>query len=141
MKRVLFLCTRNACRSQMAEAIVNRGPSGEVAAFSAGTDPAPVHPLAVEVLAEVGIDISGAHSKHVETFEGERFDLVVTLCGGAAASCPVVPGQGPRVHYGLDDPAVVPGTREERLEAFRRLRDEMMEGLAGFVRDALGLGR
>ncbi|NDY43497.1 arsenate reductase ArsC [Dissulfurirhabdus thermomarina] len=139
MKTVLFLCTQNACRSQMAEALVNHHLAGRVRAFSAGTAPAEVHPLAVRALAEAGIDMSGARSKHVDEFAGRAFDLVVTLCGGAAEACPVVPGQGRRIHAGFDDPAGATGGEDERLAAFRRVRDRMRAELVPLVARELGI--
>ncbi len=137
MKKVLFLCTQNACRSQMAEAVVGEELAGSVQAFSAGTSPAKVHPLAIEVLKEMGIDMSQSRSKHIDEFQGEGFDLVVTLCDGAAESCPVWPGQGRRIHVGFDDPAKAEGGREEQLEAFRAVRDEIRLRLVPIVRDEL----
>lgn len=140
MKRVLFICTQNACRSQMAEALIQRelGPL-DVLTYSAGSSPASVHPLAVKVLAEDGIDISGNRSKHIDEFAGQGFDLVVTLCGGAAESCPFWPGQGRRIHVGFDDPAKAEGNKGERLAAFRRVRDDIKKRLVPVVREELGI--
>ncbi len=140
MKRILFICTQNACRSQMAEAIVGR----ELAdlgcrTVSAGTGPAAVHPLALRVLAEDGMDISKNRSKHIDEFKGEQFDLVVTLCGGAAEACPFWPGQGKRIHAGFEDPALAAGSEEDRLKAFRRVRDDIKARLVPTVREELGL--
>ncbi len=140
MKKVLFLCTQNACRSQMAEGIVNNELKGKVRAFSAGTAPATVHPMAIRVMAELGIDISANRSKHVDDFKDESFDLVVTLCSGAAESCPVIAGQGVRGHRGFDDPAKEEGDEERRLDAFRRVRDEMRSELVRFVMAQLDIG-
>jgi arsenate reductase len=139
MKKVLFLCTQNACRSQMAEAICRHRLGSHVKTFSAGTAPAGVNPFAVRVLAEQGIDISDSRSKHIDEFQAESFDLVVTLCGGAAESCPVWPGQGRRIHVPFDDPAAVQGSDEEKLEAFRQVRDKMAEDLVPLVTRELGL--
>ncbi|MEW6402329.1 MAG: arsenate reductase ArsC, partial [Chloroflexota bacterium] len=129
-KTVLFLCTGNSCRSQMAEAIVNaRHPRYSAwRAFSAGTKPAGyVHPLAVQVLAEIGIAHSG-ESKHINDLPGKDFDLVVTVCDSAAEECPIWPGKaGKRVHHSFVDPAKAEGTDEERRQVFRRIRDEMLE--------------
>ena len=123
MKRVLFLCTGNSCRSQMAEAIVNAELGATWRAFSAGTRPAGyVHPLALRVLAEIGIRHRG-RSRSVAEMQTEAFDLVVTVCDEAAEQCPVWPGQGRRVHLGFPDPARVEGPEAERLAAFRRVRD------------------
>ena len=124
MKRVLFLCTGNSARSQMAEGLVNRLVADEWEAVSAGTRPAGyVHPLAVRVLAELGIDISAQRSKSVDEFRGADLDLVVTLCDSAAQTCPVWLGKGRVEHVSLPDPAEAEGTEEERLEAFRQVRD------------------
>ena len=126
MRRVLFLCTGNSCRSQMAEAIVNaRCP--EWRAFSAGTRPAGfVHPMAIRALREIGIEHTGS-SKSVDQFRDEAFDLVVTVCDDANEECPVWLGKGRRVHEGFRDPARAGGTDEERLAVFRQVRSEMLE--------------
>ncbi len=126
-KTVLFLCTGNSCRSQMAEAIVNaRHPNWR--AFSAGTKPAGhVHPFAVDVLAEIGIAHSG-QSRHINDLPTKDFDLVVTVCDSAAEECPVWPGKaGKRVHRSFVDPAKAEGTDEERKQVFRQVRSEMLE--------------
>jgi arsenate reductase len=129
MKTVLFLCTGNSCRSQMAEAIVNaRYP--EWKAFSAGTKPAGyIHELAIEALNETDILHSGsARSKHINDLPTKDFDLVVTVCNSAAEECPVWPGKaGKRIHHDFVDPAKAEGTREERMQVFRQVRDEMLE--------------
>jgi arsenate reductase len=127
MKTILFLCTGNSCRSQMAEAIVNaRFP--EWKACSAGTKPAGyVHELAIEVLSEIGISHYG-ESKHIDQLPTKDFDLVVTVCDSAAEECPVWPGKaGKRVHHGFVDPAKAEGTLEERKQVFRSVRDAMLE--------------
>ena len=127
MKTILFLCTGNSCRSQMAEAIVNaRYP--EWKAYSAGTKPAGyVHELAIEVLNEIGISHSG-ESKQIDELPTKDFDVVVTVCDSAAEECPVWPGKaGKRVHHGFVDPARAEGTLEERKQVFRRLRSDMLE--------------
>jgi arsenate reductase len=127
MKTVLFLCTGNSCRSQMAEAIVNaRYPEWQ--AYSAGVKPTgSVHELAIEALREIGIPHSGT-SKHIRDLPTTDFDLVVTVCDSAAEECPVWPGKaGRRVHHGFADPARAEGTRAQRKQAFRRVRDEMLE--------------
>jgi arsenate reductase len=125
-RNVLFLCSGNSCRSQIAEAIVNaRHPEWQ--AFSAGTRPIGfVHPMAVQVLHEVGIQHAGV-SKNVELFRGDEFDLVVTVCDDANEECPVWLGKGRRVHESFIDPAKAEGTDEERLSVFRKVRDEMAE--------------
>jgi len=126
-KTVLFLCTGNSCRSQMAEAIVNaRYPAWK--AFSAGTKPTGyVHKLAIEALGEIGITHSG-ESKHINDLLTKDFDLVVTVCNSAAEECPVWPGKaGKRVHHDFADPAKAEGTLEERKQVFRQVRNEMLE--------------
>lgn len=126
-RSILFLCTGNSCRSQMAEAIVNaRHP--EWRAFSAGTKPAGyVHEMAVEALAEIGIAHSG-QSKRIDELPTRDFDVVVTVCDSAAEECPVWPGRaGKRLHHGFVDPAKAQGTPDERMQAFRRVRGEMLD--------------
>ena len=128
-RTILFLCTGNSCRSQMAEAIVNaRYPEWE--AFSAGTRPAGyIHELAIEALREIGISHSG-QSKHIDDLPTKDFDLVVTVCDSAAEECPIWPGKaGRRLHHGFVDPAKTEGTLEERRQVFRRVRSEMLEVL------------
>ena len=124
-RKVLFLCTGNSCRSQMAEAIVN-ARLGEVwEAYSAGTQPAGyVHPLASAALAEIGIQHEG-RSKHADEYRAVPFDLVVTVCDDAAENCPVWLGQGKRLHLGIPDPAKATGTDDEIMAAFRRVRDDI----------------
>ena len=127
MPTVLFLCTGNSCRSQMAEAIVNaRYP--EWRAFSAGTKPTGhVHPKAIQALAEIGITHAGA-SKNINDLPAKDFDLVITVCDTAAEECPVWPGKaGRRTHHSFVDPAKNEGTDEEQMQAFRLVRDEMVE--------------
>lgn len=133
MKRVLFICTKNSARSQMAEALVNHDLAGKVQAFSAGTEPAPIHPLAVAAMKEVGIDISCQRSKPIDEFGDEKFDFVITLCDHAAESCPIFFGGVQRVHMGFPDPAAVSGDPEERMEAFRKARDEIRERVEEFL--------
>jgi len=127
MKTVLFLCTGNSCRSQMAEAIVN-ARYAEWRAVSAGTKPAGyVHELAIEALNEIGISHSG-QSKHIDELHTKDFDLVVTVCDSAAEECPVWHGKaGRRVHHSFVDPAKADGTLDERKQVFRQVRSEMLE--------------
>jgi len=133
MRKVLFLCTGNSCRSQMAEAIVNARYL-EWRAFSAGTQPTGfVHPMAIQVLHEIGIEHRG-ESKSVDRFRDEEFDLVVTVCDDANESCPVWLGKGKRVHEGFRDPAKVQGTDDERLVVFRQVRSEMLEKIPALLK-------
>lgn len=126
-KRVLFLCTGNSCRSQMAEGLVNQLLGDEWEACSAGTAPAGhVHPLAVKVMAELGVDISGQRSKPASEFRDTKLDLVVTVCDGAATRCPVWLGSGRKAHIAFDDPAQAVGGEHERLAVFRQVRDEIL---------------
>ena len=128
-KKVLFLCTANSCRSQMAEGIANHFLGDRIEAFSAGTEASYVNSRAIEVLREIGIDISGHRSKNVDEFAGEQFDCTITLCGDARDNCPMFSGGGERVHIGFTDPAKATGNEEEIMGAFRRVRDEIKEAL------------
>ena len=124
--KVLFLCTGNSARSQMAEAIVNHRLEDRWEAVSAGTRPAgSVHPLAVRVLEEIGI-IHHGRSKSVDEFMNQSFDLVVTVCDSAAEECPLWLGQGKRVHLGFPDPAKAQGSEEDILAVFRAVRDDIL---------------
>jgi arsenate reductase (thioredoxin) len=125
-KRVLILCTGNSCRSQMAEGLVNHDLAGRWAANSAGTHPAAaVHPLAVRAMAEIGIDISCATPKSVDTMAGEAWDLVVTVCDSARESCPIFPGAAELLHVSFPDPVLATGSDEQRLAACRAVRDDI----------------
>ena len=134
MKRnVLFLCTGNSCRSQMAEAIVNARLGDVWQAVSAGTEPSGyVHPRALTALAEIGIRHTG-RSKLADEFRGVDFDVVVTVCDDAAENCPVWLGKGRRVHIGFDDPAKATGTDEQVMAAFRRVRDEIAQKIPAYL--------
>jgi len=123
--KVLFLCTGNSCRSQMAEAIVNTRMGDAWQAFSAGTRPIGyVHPLALRVLSEIGIEHHG-HSKSIDEIQDIDFDWIVTVCDSAAEECPVWLGKGKRLHLDFPDPARAPGSDAERTEAFRSVRDDI----------------
>ncbi len=128
MKTVLFLCTGNSCRSQMAEAIVNTRYNKEWKAFSAGTKPAGyVHLKAIQALNEIGIAHVG-NSKHIDDLHMRDFDLVVTVCDSAAEECPIWPGKaGKRVHHSFVDPAKAEGNDEQQMRVFRQIRSEMLE--------------
>jgi len=132
VRRVLFLCTGNSCRSQMAEAIVNaRHPDWR--AYSGGIRPiGVVHPMAIRVLREIGIEHRG-ESKSAEEFRDAVFDLVVTVCDEANEVCPVWPGAGRKVHETFLDPASATGSDDERLEVFRQVRDEMLRRIPGLL--------
>jgi arsenate reductase len=133
-RRILFLCTGNSCRSQMAEAIVNARAGDAWLAFSAGTRPAGfVHPLALRALQEIGIEASGAWSKSVDEFLGQDFDLVVTVCDQASEECPLWLGVAKRVHVGFPDPAKAMGGEAEVMAEFRSVRDSMGERVLRFL--------
>ncbi len=123
--QVLFLCTGNSARSQMAEHILNHLGGGRFSASSAGTEPRPVHPMTVRALAEIDIDASTAKSKGLETFTGRKFDYVITVCDKARDQCPTFPGDTRRIHWSFDDPAAATGTEAERLNVFQRIRGEI----------------
>jgi arsenate reductase len=135
---ILVLCTGNSCRSQMAEGFL-RSFDSELDVHSAGTVPATeVHPLAVQVMREKGIDLSGSHPKSVEQFLSKPFDYVVTVCDGAKESCPLFTGQvRHRQHIGFDDPAVTTGSADEVLGVFRRVRDEIETRFGKFYRETI----
>lgn len=128
-KKILFICTHNSCRSQMAEGLVNAMLSEHMMAWSAGTDPSHVNPYAIRVMAELGIDISEHRSKSVEAFTEREFDVVVTVCDRAKESCPFFPAGKQTIHQSFTDPAGVGGTEEEKVDAFRRTRDEILKWL------------
>lgn len=123
---VLILCTGNSCRSHLAEGILRAAAGGVIRVASAGSKPAGyVHPLAVKALAEIGLDISGHTSKHMNEFLGQAVETVITVCGHADQACPVFPGQINRYHWPFEDPAHAVGTEEEKFAVFRRVRDEI----------------
>lgn len=131
-KQILFLCTHNSCRSQMAEALTNHYLGERCQAFSAGTEATRVNPLAVKVLAELGIDTAYLYSKTMDEFAGRAFDHVVTLCGDANEKCPLFFGGVERLHRGFEDPSRCNGSEEELLPGFRRVRDEIQSWIIGY---------
>jgi len=131
--RVLILCTGNSARSQMAEGLLRRLGGMRYEILSAGTKPVGVNPLAIEVMREKGIDISTQRSKSVAEFTGQKFATVITVCDNAAEECPVFPGAPQRVHWSLTDPAAVSGAKEEKLGAFRKVRDDLERRIQSFV--------
>ena len=135
--RVLFVCTGNSARSQIAEALLRAEGGDAFEVFSAGTEPRGVHPLTVRAMANVGIDISGARSKSVLEFRDEPFDYVITLCDRARASCPVFPGRHETMHWGFDDPAEAEGPEADRLMVFERVLGEIGGRLRLFIPIAL----
>jgi arsenate reductase (thioredoxin) len=135
-KTVLFVCTANSARSQLAEALVNHDLGDRFEAFSAGTAPTAPRPEALAVLAELGIDHSRARSKSIDEFSDRAFDFVVTLCDGANETCPLFFGGVRREHLGFPDPARTAGTPDEILAAFRRVRDEIRRTVEDFLLSA-----
>ena len=133
-RRVLFLCTGNSCRSQMAEGLVNHYLGDRWKAVSAGTRPSGyVHPLAVRAMAELGIDISSHRSKSVDEYRDTAFDRVVTVCDHAARNCPAWLGQGIVVHIGFPDPAAAAGSEEEQMAVFRHVRDGLRDQVLSYL--------
>ncbi|HKG57871.1 MAG TPA: arsenate reductase ArsC [Candidatus Limnocylindrales bacterium] len=133
MRRVLFVCTHNSARSQMAEGLLRHLAGGRYEAFSAGTEATPVRPEAIEVMRELGVDISGQTSKTLDGYREQPFDLVITVCDRAREACPVFPGAKATDHWSFDDPADAHGTEDERLAVFRRVRDEIAARIEALV--------
>ena len=132
--RVLFLCTGNSCRSQMAEGLLRRiVPPAVVEVASAGTNPKPVHRNAIGIMREILVDISRQQSKSLDQFLGQEFDYVITLCDEAQEVCPTFPGAAQLLHWGLPDPAAVQGSEEERLAAFRAVRNQLATRMDGML--------
>lgn len=132
--RILFLCTGNSCRSQMAEGLLRRVvPTSVLEVVSAGTDPKPVDPDAIRAMREIGVDISAQRSKSVEPFLEQEFDYAITLCDEAQQTCPKFPSAVRRLHWSLPDPAAAEGTQEERLEVFRSVRNELSGQIEGLL--------
>jgi len=133
-RRVLFLCWGNSVRSQMAEALMKSLGSDQWDVESGGIFPSYVHPLAIQVMKEIGIDISQQTSKPYDQFLEEKFDYIITLCDQTASSCLAFLGQASRLHWPLEDPAMAIGTIDERLVVFRRVRDEIKEKIEEFLK-------
>jgi len=133
-KKILFLCTGNSARSQIAEGLMRSLGEADWIVRSAGIFPSYVHPLAIRAMEEIGIDISRQTSKSTDEFLNGEFNYIVTLCDHAAAACPVFPGQGERVAWSFEDPASAIGTIEERLLVFRKVRDEIKVRIEEFLR-------
>jgi arsenate reductase (thioredoxin) len=123
--RILFLCTGNSARSQIAEGFLRSMGKAQYAVFSAGTAPKTLHPMAVEVMREVNIDISAQHSKDLNQFVGQQFDYIITVCDRARDNCPTFPGDVVHIHWSFEDPATATGSESERLDLFRRVRNEI----------------
>lgn len=122
---VLFLCTHNSARSQMAEGLLRAAAGGRVEVQSAGTEQTRVHPLAIRAMRELGIDIAAHESKTLDRFLSASWDHVITVCDSANESCPIFPGAASRLHWSFPDPSRATGAEEERLQVFRRVRDEI----------------
>ena len=140
-KRVLILCTGNSARSQMAEGLLRHAGGEAFAVESAGIEPSSVRPEAIEIMREIGIDISKHRSKSIDEFTGQAFDYVITVCDNAQQNCPVFPEATRRIHWSIEDPAAVGGAEQTRLEAFRAARDDLRERLGEFIESAKESGR
>ena len=132
-QRVLFLCTHNSARSQMAEGLLRHIAGDQFDVASAGTEETRVHPLATEAMREVGIDLSAHTSKTLDRFLPEHLDYVITVCDRANESCPIFPGNAERMHWSFEDPSGATGSEQERLKTFRRIRDEILGRLRLFT--------
>jgi arsenate reductase len=134
--RVLFVCTHNSARSQMAEGLLRAAAGDRYESLSAGTEASGVRPEAIRVMAERGIDISGQHSKSLAPFLDQRVDWLITVCDQAREACPTLPGVANQLHWSVEDPSAVAGTDEERLAAFRAARDDLAGRIERFLADA-----
>jgi arsenate reductase (thioredoxin) len=137
--RVLFLCTHNSARSQMAEGLLRHLAGDRFEAHSAGTEATHVRPLAIRAMDEIGVDISGQESKTLERYLGVPFDYVITVCDDANEACPFFPGATNRLHWSLPDPSAAKGTEEERLEVFRSVRDALRDRVQAELVDGRGV--
>jgi arsenate reductase (thioredoxin) len=132
-KRVLFVCTHNSARSQMAEAMVNAWAPDAFEAFSAGTDATAIRPETIQVMADIGLDLDGQWSKSIDEFRGQPFHWFITVCDEAQKNCPVLPGVPNVAHWSIEDPSHVQGTPDEKLEAFRTARDRLRDRIHIFL--------
>jgi arsenate reductase (thioredoxin) len=136
VKRVLFLCTGNSCRSHLAEGWLRHLAGDRYESLSAGAKPSGyVHPLAIQVMAEAGVDISQHRSKSIDEFNGQKLDALVTVCDHARESCPTFAGAKRTIHHSFDDPAHATGSKDEQLRVFRRVRDEIHAWIEEFIRE------
>ena len=124
-KGILFLCTGNSCRSQMAEGFAKKMLSNDLKIFSAGIEPKRIHPMTVKVMQEIGIDISQQRSKNISEIPLDKIDIVITLCGDAVERCPIFPGKVKRIHWEIENPAKAKGSQEEIIKIFRKVRDNI----------------
>jgi arsenate reductase (thioredoxin) len=132
-QRVLFICTHNSARSQMAEGLLRHLAGDRYEVESAGTEATHVRPLAIEAMRELGIDISGHRSKTIESLGNRQFDVAVTVCDSANEACPIFPGSTRRIHWSFGDPSAATGSDEDRLAVFRRVRDEIRAKIEEFA--------
>jgi len=140
MKKIMFLCTANSCRSQMAEGFAKEYSRGSIEIYSAGIMAAGIHRKAIAVMKELGIDISGQHSKEIDENLLRDMDIVITLCGHAEEYCPRTPPEIKRIHWPIRDPVGAIGTEEHIMTDFRRARDEIKENVRGLIKDILRSG-
>lgn len=136
MKKVLFLCTGNSARSQMAEGFLRDMAGDRFEVFSAGIKPTQINPLAIKVMAEIGIDISKHRSKSVMEFIDQTFDYVITVCGNAQKTCPVFPGEHEKIYWDLEDPAEAKGSEEKKMSVFRKIRGQIKENISKLLTTA-----
>ncbi len=131
--RVLFLCTGNSCRSQMAEGLLKHHGKGKFEVYSAGLKPSFVHPLTIKAMAESGINVTNQYSKTVNEFLGQEFSYIITVCSGAKELCPVFHGKHIALHWNVNDPAVAEGTEEEMMKIFRDVREKILAEVNAFI--------
>jgi arsenate reductase (thioredoxin) len=136
-QRVLFLCTHNSARSQMAEGLLRALGGEQFESFSAGTEETHIRPLAIRAMAELGIDITGQRSKTLHEYLDQPFDYVITVCDQAAETCPMFPGPARRVHWSLPDPSKATGDEEAQLDMYRRVRDDLADRIRGLINGAV----
>lgn len=136
-QKVLFLCTGNSCRSQMAEGWLRHLAGDRFEVVSAGTHPVGLNPYAVTVMGEAGVDISNHVSERVDPYLEQRFDYVITVCDHAQEACPIFPGAASKLHWNFDDPAKATGTYEQQLIVFRKIRDEIADRIRYFLSQGL----
>lgn len=134
-QRVLFLCTGNSCRSQMAEGFLRQLAGDQFEIFSAGTHPSQVNPRAIASMTELGVDISNHKSQSVDEFSDQNFDYVITVCDSARATCPVFPHSNKSLHWSFEDPAEATGTEEQVMQVFRKVRDQIKDQIQMFIKD------
>lgn len=130
---ILFICTGNSTRSQIAEGLINHLYPDKARAYSAGTDPSKVNPIAITVMSEIGIDISQHYSKSTDVYKNKKFDIIVTLCDNAEATCPFIPGAQRYIHKSFADPTEADGNSEKVIHVFQRTRDEITDWIENIL--------